>query len=235
MEYFSSAWWSALAAIILIDLILAGDNAIVIAMAAKNLPKHLQRKAIVWGTAGAIIIRSLMTIVALWLLKIPGLMLIGGLALLWIARQLLVDDGSEKDHGPAATTLRGALTTIVIADAVMGIDNVLAVAGASKGSLDLVILGLLISVPIVVFGSRLVLGLIERFPIIVYLGAAVLAATGAGMIANEIWLSGVFGTTATHPDLAKWALYGGSVALVLLSGWWAKQQAAQAAASPAES
>jgi YjbE family integral membrane protein len=227
MDYFSNAWWLALASIILIDLILAGDNAIVIAMAAKNLPPHLQRKAIVWGTAGAIAIRSLMTIVALWLLQIPGLMLIGGLALVWIAWQLLADDGKEKKHGPAATTLRGALTTIVIADAVMGIDNVLAVAGASKGSMDLVILGLLISVPIVVFGSQLVLRLIERFPIVIYLGAAVLALTGAGMIANEVWLSSIFGSSAQYARLAEWALSIAAVVIVWVSGWWSKRRASQ--------
>lgn len=228
MDYFSNAWWLALASIILIDLILAGDNAIVIAMAAKNLPQHLQRKAIVWGTVGAIAIRSLMTVVALWLLQIPGLMLIGGLALVWIAWQLLAEDGKEKEHGPAATTLRGALTTIVIADAVMGIDNVLAVAGASKGSMDLVILGLLISVPIVVFGSQLVLRLIERFPLIIYLGAAVLALTGAGMIANEKWLSGVFGDTSATGQWAQWALSIGAVAVVWISGWWSKRRSDRA-------
>ncbi|MDO5626495.1 MAG: YjbE family putative metal transport protein, partial [Pseudomonadota bacterium] len=126
MEMFAPAWWSALMAIILIDLVLAGDNAIVIALAARSLPKHLQKKAIIWGTVGAIAVRTLMTLVVVWLLKIPGLMLLGGLGLLWIAYRLIAGQGGEEgEHGPAATTFWGAMKTIVIADALMGIDNVL--------------------------------------------------------------------------------------------------------------
>ena len=178
MEFLSPAWWSALMAIILIDLVLAGDNAIVIALAARNLPKHLQRKAIIWGTVGAIGVRTVMTLIVVWLLKIPGLMLVGGLGLLWIAYKLIADQGGgEDEHGPAASTFWGAMKTIVIADALMGIDNVLGVAGAAHGAMDLVVIGLLISVPIVVFGSTMVLKLVDRFPIIIYLGAAVLAGT----------------------------------------------------------
>ncbi|NCX61704.1 MAG: TerC family protein [Betaproteobacteria bacterium] len=180
MEMFSTAWWSALAAIILIDLVLAGDNAIVIALAARNLPSHLQRKAIIWGTLGAIVVRSAMTVGVVWLLKIPGLMLIGGLGLLWIAYKLLTDsdDGGHEEGG--ATTFWGAMKTIVVADALMGIDNVLGVAGAAQGAFDLVVLGLLISIPIVIFGSTLVLKLVERFPVIIQIGAAVLAYTALG-------------------------------------------------------
>jgi len=188
MEFLSPAWWSALLAIILIDLVLAGDNAIVIALAARNLPPDLQRKAIIWGTVGAIAVRSLMTLIVVWLLKIPGLMLVGGLGLLWIAYKLLVSDEGEGHDGPVASTFWGAMKTIVIADALMGIDNVLGVAGAAHGSMDLVVLGLLISVPIVVFGSTVVLKLVERFPIIIQLGAAVLAFTAAEMITGEALL-----------------------------------------------
>ena len=144
MEFMSAPWWSALLAIILIDLVLAGDNAIVIALAARNLPPHLQKKAILWGTVGAIAVRSLMTLGVVWLLKVPGLMLVGGLGLLWIAYKLLVDTGDQEDHGPAATTFAGAMKTIIVADALMGVDNVLGVAGAAHGSFDLVVLGLLI-------------------------------------------------------------------------------------------
>src|SRR3954471_8988621 len=124
MEFLSSAWFSALGAIILIDLVLAGDNAIVIALAARRLPEHLQRRAIVWGTVGAIVVRSAMTIGVVWLLKIPGLMLVGGLGLVWIAYKLLAPkgDGGEA-HQPAVATFWGAMKTIVIADALMGIDN----------------------------------------------------------------------------------------------------------------
>src|SRR5690349_430549 len=147
MEFMSAPWWSALLAIVLIDLVLAGDNAIVIALAARNLPAKLQKKAIVWGTVGAIVVRSLMTIGVVWLLKIPGLMLAGGLGLLWIAYRLIADDGGHDDHNPVASTFWGAMKTIVVADALMGVDNVLGVAGAAHGSFDLVVIGLLVSVP----------------------------------------------------------------------------------------
>ncbi len=207
MEFLSPAWWSALLAIILIDLVLAGDNAIVIALAARNLPKHLQKKAIIWGTVGAIGVRTLMTLVVVWLLKIPGLMLLGGLGLLWIAYKLIADQGGEEDeHGPVATTFWGAMKTIIIADALMGIDNVLGVAGAAHGAMDLVVLGLLISVPIVVFGSTMVLKLVERFPVIIQLGAAVLAFTAAKMIVNEQWLAGIFGTREAPDQLLRWGV-----------------------------
>jgi YjbE family integral membrane protein len=185
MELFSSAWFSALLAIVLIDLVLAGDNAIVIALAARSLPPQLQKKAIVWGTVGAIIVRTVMTVGVVWLLKIPGLMLVGGLGLVWIAYKLLADQSSGDEHSPVATTFWGAMKTIVVADALMGIDNVLGVAGAAHGNFGLVIIGLLISVPIVVGGSTVVLKLVERFPIIIYLGAGVLAYTAAKMIVSE--------------------------------------------------
>src|SRR4029078_5116164 len=134
MELFSTPWWSALLAIILIDLVLAGDNAIVIALAARNLPPALQKKAIVWGTVGAIVVRSAMTVGVVWLLRIPGLMLVGGLGLVWIAYRLLADQDDGKGHGPVPTTFWGAMKTIVVADALMGIDNVLGVAGAAHGA-----------------------------------------------------------------------------------------------------
>ncbi|HWI84188.1 TerC family protein [Ramlibacter sp.] len=214
MEFFSAAWWSALLAIILIDLVLAGDNAIVIALAARNLPAKLQRKAIVWGTVGAIVVRSAMTVGVVWLLKIPGLMLVGGLGLVWIAYRLLADQDSGEEHGPVAATFWGAMKTIVVADALMGVDNVLGVAGAAHGELDLVIIGLLVSVPIVVFGSSVVLKLVERFPIIIQAGAAVLAFTAAKMIVGEPLLDAVF-----DHSLARWATYTVAVAGVLLAGW----------------
>jgi YjbE family integral membrane protein len=221
MEFLSTAWWSALLAIILIDLVLAGDNAIVIALAARNLPRHLQKKAIVWGTVGAIVVRSVMTVGVVWLLKVPGLMLVGGLGLLWIAYRLMADDGGGEEHGPAATTFWGAMKTIVIADALMGVDNVLGVAGAAHGSFDLVVIGLLISVPIGVFGSSVVLKLVERFPVIIQLGAAVLAFTAAKMIVGEPLLDAVFDPAGTLHALARWSTYAVCVAGVLGAGWLA--------------
>jgi len=222
----SAPWWSALLAIILIDLVLAGDNAIVIALAARNLPSHLQKKAIIWGTVGAIVVRSAMTVGVVWLLKIPGLMLVGGLALVWIAYKLIADDGGDEHDGPAANTFWGAMKTIVIADAVMGIDNVLGVAGAAQGSFDLVVIGLLISIPIVVFGSTLVLKLVERFPAIMYLGAAVLAFTAGKMVVNEKLLAPWFKGPEMPQQLAYWGVVAVAVAGVLTAGWLKNRRAA---------
>ena len=183
----SPEFWSALGAIIVIDLVLAGDNAIVIALAARNLPKTLQRRAVVWGTAGAVIVRASLTVAVLWLLEIPGLMLAGGLLLTWIAYRLLAgDDSNGRDHDVApARSFWAAMRTIVIADAVMGLDNVLAVAGAAHGSVLLVVAGLVISIPIVVWGSTIILHWLERFPSLLYIGGAVLAWTAAKMIVDE--------------------------------------------------
>ncbi len=222
MEFLSAPWWSALLAIILIDLVLAGDNAIVIALAARNLPPHLQKKAIAWGTFGAIAVRSVMTLGVVWLLQIPGLMLVGGLGLLWIAYKLIADTGEGDDHGPAASTFWGAMKTIVVADALMGVDNVLGVAGAAHGSWDLVIIGLLVSVPIVVFGSSVVLKLVERFPIIIQAGAAVLAFTAAKMIVGEPMLDSVFDA----PSMAwlSWLTYAVAIVGVLGMGAWSTRR-----------
>ena len=225
MEFLTAPWWSALLAIILIDLVLAGDNAIVIALAARNLPSHLQKKAIVWGTVGAIVVRCAMTVGVVWLLKIPGLMLVGGLGLLWIAYRLLADQGSGEQHGPVAGTFWSAMKTIVVADALMGVDNVLGVAGAAHGSFDLVIIGLLVSVPIVVFGSTLVLRLVERFPLIIQAGAAMLAYTAARMIVSEPLLDAVFDPPETVHTIALYATHVLAVAGVLAAGWWATRRA----------
>ena len=176
---------TALAAIVVIDLVLAGDNAIVIALAARNLPKDLQRRAVIWGTAGAVVVRASLTVGVLWLLQIPGLMLAGGIALAWIAYRLLTGDDAGKHEVAPAMSFWAAMRTIVIADAVMGLDNVLAVAGAAHGSALLVILGLVISIPIVVWGSTLILRWIERFPALLYVGGAVLAWTAAKMVIGE--------------------------------------------------
>ncbi|MDR2153903.1 MAG: TerC family protein [Burkholderiaceae bacterium] len=230
MEFMSAPWWSALLAIVLIDLVLAGDNAIVIALAARNLPRHLQGKTIAWGTAGAIAMRAAMTLIAVWLLKIPGLMLLGGLGLLWIAWKLLDDpDAGGSNHGPVATNFWGAMKTIVVADALMGIDNVLGVAGAARGSMDLVVIGLLVSVPIVVFGSTVVLKLVQRFPVIIQLGAAVLAWTAAAMIAGEPWLTRVFGTHDDPAHAWRWGFGALCIASVLGLSWLNRCRQAAAA------
>ncbi len=210
----SPEFWSALAAIVVIDLILAGDNAIVIALAARNLPAHLKQRAIVWGTFGAIAVRAAMTLVVVWLLKVPGLMLLGGLALVWIAWKLIAPSHDKGHEGikPAAG-FWPAMKTIIVADAVMGLDNVLAVAGAAHGSFLLVVLGLLISIPIVIWGSQLILKWIERVPSIIYVGAAVLAWTAAKMISGEQMIAEYFtGNPAVH-GLLYVAVIGGVVGL----------------------
>jgi YjbE family integral membrane protein len=224
MELFSAPWWSALLAIILIDLVLAGDNAIVIALAARNLPPEHQNKAIMWGTVGAIVVRSAMTVGVVWLLKIPGLMLVGGLGLLWIAYKLIADTSDGEHEGPSATTFWGAMKTIIVADALMGVDNVLGVAGAANGDFTLVVLGLLISIPIVVFGSKLVLRLVERFPVIIQLGAAVLAFTAAQMVINEKLLDPVFDGGETINLIARIATYSVAIVGVLGMGWWTSKR-----------
>ena len=224
MELFSSTWWSALLAIILIDLVLAGDNAIVIALAARKLPPALQKKAIWFGTVGAIVVRSSLTVVVVWLLKIPGLMLIGGLGLLWIACKLILDTGEDKEHDIRVTSFWGAMKTIIVADALMGIDNVLGVAGAAQGSFDLVVIGLLISVPIVVFGSTLVLKMVERWPVIINIGAAVLAFTAAKMITDEKLLDPIFDGTARLNEIARWATYIVAIALVFITSKYAARK-----------
>ncbi|CEG27438.1 TerC family protein [Bacillus sp. B-jedd] len=190
MEFFSMEFLTALMAIVMIDLVLAGDNAIVIGLAARNLPKHQQKKVIIWGTFGAIAIRAAATLIVVWLLKIPGLLLTGGVLLVWIAIKLLTE---EKGHDvKAGESFWAAIRTIIVADALMGLDNVLAVAGAAHGDFVLVVLGLLISVPIVVWGSTLILKWVDRFPVIITIGAAVLGWTASKMIVSEPFMKGYF-------------------------------------------
>ncbi|MDP9045803.1 MAG: TerC family protein [Pseudomonadota bacterium] len=224
MEFLSLPWLWALFAIVVIDLILAGDNAIVIALAARRLPAPLRTRAIVWGTVGAVAVRALMTLGVVWLLRIPGLMLAGGVGLAWIAYRLLVPDPGEDADRPHATSFFGALKTIVIADALMGVDNVLGVAGAAKGNMTLVAIGLVISVPIMAWGSTMVLRLVDRFPLVIYLGAAVLAYTAAHLVVSEPWLARVFG--ASLP--LRFATY-----LVLITGVLVAGRRARARPGPA--
>lgn len=183
-------FWTALLAIIMIDLVLAGDNAILIGLAARKLPKEQQKKVILWGAIGAIVIRTIATLLVVYLLEIPGLHLIGGLLLIWIAYKLLVEE--EEHEVNAADSLWGAVKTIIIADALMGLDNVLAVAGASHGNMWLVTIGLLVSIPVVMWGSTLILKLIERYPVIVMIGAGILAWTASKMVVGEPFMSDYF-------------------------------------------
>jgi YjbE family integral membrane protein len=184
MDVGSTHFWLALLEIIWVNILLSGDNAVVIALAARSLPPKQQRTAIIFGSSGAIVLRIILTIVAAQLLLLPWLKVIGGLLLLYIGVSLLLpegdDDGQAKEHG----SLLSAIRTILLADLVMSLDNVVAVAAAAHGNLTLLIAGLAISIPLVIFGSTLLLKVIEKLPIIVWLGAALL-----GYIAGEMLVS----------------------------------------------
>src|SRR3954468_24013624 len=187
----SPEFWIGLGVIIWVNIILSGDNAVVIALAARSLPKHQQKQAIFWGAGAAVVLRIVLTIVAVKLLEFPYLKLVGGAALLWIAVQLLVPDEGGGDDVQSSSNLWSAVKTILIADLVMSTDNVIAVAAAAKGSIVLLVLGLVISIPLVVFGATLLMVLMERYPIIITLGAAVLG-----------WTAGEMGVT--DPAVVDW-------------------------------
>lgn len=213
LELFTLQFLYAILSIILIDLVLGGDNAIIIGMAARNLPRELQKRAILWGALGAVIIRILATVMVVWLLEIPGIQLAGGLLLVWMAYKLLVEE--DKEHKTKECNgFWAAIRTIIIADAAMGVDNILAVAGAAHSNFIVVIIGLMISIPIVVWGSTMVINLIERFPTIIYLGAAVIAFTAGRMILEEPW---VYQYLAEYPTL-EWSLIAAIIAGVLVFG-----------------
>ena len=215
MEFISVDFMSALAAIVAIDLVLAGDNAIVIALAARNVRKDLQRRAMIWGAGAAVVMRAAMTVAVVWLLSIPGLLFAGGVLLAWIAYRLLAPTNGSAGHGVSEQDIAGpsafwaAIRTIVLADVVMGVDNVLGVAGAAHGDVTLVIIGLLISVPILVWGSSFLLKYIERFPVIMYAGACVLAFTAAKMIVSEPYLKDLLADDPIVIPLSYVVIVGG--------------------------
>lgn len=212
MELLAPGFFTALLSIVVIDLVLGGDNAIVIGLAARNLLHKEQKKVIFFGTLGAIVIRALTTLVAVWLLKIPGLLLAGGTFLVWMAYRLLTQ---EKSHDVASSSnMLTAIRTIIVADAVMGLDNVLAVAGASHGSYALVICGLAISIPIMVWGSTLVIKALNRFPWLIQFGSAVIAYTASTMIMDEPFLHHLF---SENPFL-RWGLTLAIITGVLWAG-----------------
>ncbi|MEH6957959.1 TerC family protein [Neobacillus drentensis] len=170
--------------IILINIVLSGDNAVVIAMASRNVPKKQQKKAIFWGTFGAIFLRLIFAVAIIYLLNIPFVTFIGGLLLVYIAIKLLIgeEEGNLREGG---SSLVSAVKTIIIADAVMSLDNVLAIAGAVEGNLAGIMIGVIVSIPIVVFGSQIILKAMERYPAISYAGAGILAWTAGEMIIGE--------------------------------------------------
>lgn len=207
--------------IVLIDLILGGDNAVVIAMASRSLPPDQRKKAIYWGTAGAVGLRFIFASVATILLGIPYLMIAGSFLLLWIAYKLLMED-SEHEVA-AASSISAAVRTIIIADAVMSLDNALAVAGVAKGHIGWLAFGIALSVPIIVFGSQFIAMIMNRFPIIVYLGAGILAWTAGHLFVEDPFIHGVLGDRAVVPVGIA------SVALVLGAGFLVNRRQASAA------
>ncbi len=228
MEFNSPEFWIAVLQIIAIDIVLGGDNAVVIGMASRRLPEQQRNRAIFWGVFGAIAMRVVLIFFALQLLKIPYLKITGGLLLLWIGVKLLMpqEDGGHKID--ASTQLIGAIKTIVVADAVMSLDNVIAIAAAAKDSLALVVFGLVVSVPIIVWGSKLVLVLMDRFPIVIVGGAALLGWIAGDMLAHDVvikdWVV----------ENAAWLKYGAPVigaTLVVLAGKLFAARATPAAAS----
>ena len=218
-------FWLALFQIILINIVLSGDNAVVIALACRSLPPQQQRKAIVFGTVGAVVLRVILTFFAVFLLTLPYLKLVGAVLLLWIGVGLLrgEDDGNElADHAG----LGAAIKTIIVADFIMSLDNVIGVAAAAKGDLLLLVLGLVISVPLIVFGSTLILRLMNRFPVIITLGAALLGWVAGEMALSDPALAGYVGHgRALH--VAVPAL--GAVLVVAVGNWLARRERAEPA------
>ncbi|MDE2616415.1 MAG: TerC family protein [Burkholderiales bacterium] len=207
-------FWIGLMKIIWINIILSGDNAVVIALAARSLPPHQQKKAILFGSAAAVVLRIALTVVAAHLLQLSFLQVVGGVLLLYIGVQLLSEDDEEEEgHGKEGGGLMAAVRTILIADLVMSLDNVIAVAAAAKGNDVLLLLGLAISIPLVIFGSTLMIKLMERFPIIVTLGAALIGWVGGETIVSDVALKDV---AAGNPWLHYAAAAAGAVFVVLL-------------------
>jgi len=215
-------FWLGLGTIIWVNIILSGDNAVVIALAARSLPPRQKKRAVVWGAGAAVVLRIILTVVAVTLLQFPYLKLVGGAALLWIAVQLLVPDAGDGDDVQSSSNMLGAIKTILIADLVMSTDNVLAVAAVAKDSLTLLTLGLVISIPLVLFGATMLMKLMERYPLIITLGAAILGWTAGEM-------------SATDPAVAEWvsanaawlhwgAPAAGAVLVVAVAGWLTKRK-----------
>lgn len=211
----SSEFFISLLTIIGIDIVLGGDNAIVVALACRNLPAHLRNKAMIAGIMLAIVARAGLTLIAVQLLSIPYSMPIGGAILLWIAFRLLT--GKEEEHEISGEAkVFDAIKTIVIADVVMGFDNVLAVAGAADGNGVLVLLGLLISVPIIIWGSKLILYLMNKYAYIIYIGAGILVYTSAKMILHEeIIVDFIY-----HIGLNNTFFTLFLITIILLAGWF---------------
>jgi len=223
VELTSAAFWAALGSIILANIILSGDNAVVIALAARSLPPHQQTRAIAWGSAAAIVMRVLLTLIAVEMLKWPYLRIIGGLLLLYIGVSLLNDsDDDDSDDHKVAGSMFAAIRTILIADLVMSLDNVLAVAAAAKGDTVLLVIGLAVSIPLIIFGSTLLIKVMDRFPIIITLGAALLGYLAGEMIFTDRALIARLGEIP-HTVVMTAGFVG--AAFVVALGLWLRRRA----------
>lgn len=233
LEFFQTLSWAAVFQIIMIDILLGGDNAVVIALACRNLPEKQRLKGVLWGTAGAIVLRVILIAFALTLLAIPYLKIIGALLLAWVAIRLLVPE--EEAHGniQSSATVWAAVKTIIIADLVMSLDNVIAIAGAAQlaspdHQLGLVIFGLVVSIPIIVWGSTLILKLIDRFPSIVTFGAGLLGWIAGGLMVTDIAYVKHFGEPS---NLVHYGAQIAGAALIILVGKWMASRAQKKATS----
>jgi YjbE family integral membrane protein len=239
-ELMTSQFWLGLGAIIWVNIILSGDNAVVIALAARSLPQRQQKLAILWGAAAAVVLRIVLTIVAVEMLKLSFLKLIGGALLFWIAVKLLVPEDDGDENVKSSEHLIGAIKTILIADLVMSLDNVIAVAAVAKGSILLLVLGLLISIPLVVFGATMLMKVMERYPVIITVGAALIGYVAGEMLVtdptvlewfklNAHWMIDfeIFSVFGRKFELSAAGLIGAAV-VVAVGRWLAGRKAAPA-------
>ena len=220
LDWFTTERLLAALNIVFIDILLAGDNAVLIAMAVQRLTPKERKLGIAVGALGAVVLRIGLTFVATKMLAVPFLKLVGGLLILWIALKLLSDSGDEHGGGKAATSLWQAMWLILVADLTMSLDNILAIAGASKGHMELVVFGLLLSIPFVVFASNWLSKLMDQYPIIVLIGAAVLGKVGAEMILTDPWVVSVVHV----PALVEYALQALFAVGVVLIGKMLRQR-----------
>lgn len=222
LEFLQTLSWAAVFQIILIDILLGGDNAVVIALACRNLEPKQRMQGILWGTAGAIGLRVVLIAFALTLLTIPFLKIFGAVLLLWVGIKLLIPEDDAHGNVKGGTSIMSAVKTIIVADFVMSLDNVIAIAGAAQNAnpehqIGLVIFGLVISVPIIIWGSTLVLKLIDRFPIVVTFGAGLLGWIAGGMLITDVVIVERFGEPSTLVKLGVEVL---GAALIILAGRW---------------
>lgn len=212
VEFGTPQFWLAGIEIIVINILLSGDNAVVIALACRNLPEGQRRWGIIWGATGAIVLRIVLTFFAIQLLDLPWLKIVGGALLLWIGVKLIAGDGDESHDVKASNRLASAVRTIVVADLVMSIDNVIGVAAAAKGSLVLLIFGLVVSIPLVIVGSQLILKAIERFPFLVVAGGGLLGYVAGEMAVTD---NAVKGWVESHAHWLDWAVPVAGVLVVV--------------------